>query len=325
MDARVFDFADARPGKAVLDANGCVALSRYVKRWLPNSFDLSASERAQNLAWGYGQLYNPEQSASDIIEQSPAWWSDYGKYVADRLQGFGVDPVRVRPCQSADCFVTNADVPKAMNNFAAFATGVQPYRMIGYAQLNLLDLLVDEAISPAGAKHWLPGAISWSGLPNTADGWKQYQAYPHAGMVQMLSSPVPGTDMNIPIDLASMGFEWPESSPYYQGDAMPRSTFDSAGVGWIVADDFTSRYGADSGALFTAANATPIPMTDSELAPIQVVGQPTIGEQQILAALAELTNVIKAMPGGPVPAFPTAAEIAQAVVGVEAAKLGASS
>lgn len=210
-----YDFADARPTQAQLKAGPALGVSRYVKKNLPNNFELSLQERNQYLSWGLGVCYNAEQTSTDIILQPTSYWHDYGQEVSALLQSWGTPTNQgINVAASADTPVIPANLPKAMNNFSAFAAAVKPYGMIGYAQTNILTLLNVEGISPPGSKHWLPGAISWSNYPNTSAGWASYMAFPLAGMVQMLGSNIAGTDMNYIVDIAHMGMHWPVGSPY---------------------------------------------------------------------------------------------------------------
>lgn len=236
------------PNRQAIKAAGGIAVARYVKRNLPNSFDLGSTERLNTLADGLGLLYNAEQNASDVLVQSTSWWMDYGKYTSDRLQAFGVrTDMGVNVPASADCQVSSADLSKAVNNLAAFAAGVEPFGMIGYGQISVLNLLTVEKISPVGSKHWLTASIGWS-MPGTGPGgshtsadWDAYMAWPHAGMVQMLGSNVAGTDMNYLLDPVAMGFEWPTSSPYYPKPDPPE---DEDMDKMIIAIDPTTNGGA---------------------------------------------------------------------------------
>lgn len=219
MTGIVVDFSAARPSRAQLVGAGVVGVCRYLKKDRPNSFDLEDGERANYLAWGIGILYNAEQNAGDLTTQPTSFFHDYGQEVAGRLAQWGA-PTSVNVPVSCDTGVAHGSkqLAQAMNNYSAFAAAVAPFGMIGYAQTDIIDLLVLEQISPIGAKHWLPSAIGWSPGYRNADGsydWARYLAYPHAGLVQRVgASPVPGTDLNTVVDVASMGFEWPAGSPY---------------------------------------------------------------------------------------------------------------
>lgn len=213
MTNYVYDFADARLTQAALAGGVAIGVARYLKKSLPNKYELSLDERNQYLSWNLGVLYNAEQTNTDIVLQPTSYFHDYGQQCAQLLQSWGVTSDK-NVALSADMQVTGTQMNTAINNYKAFASAVAPYGLIGYAQTSIIDLLVSEGISRPGAKHWLPGAISWSGYPNTSAGWNLYMKYPHAGMVQMLGSNIAGTDMNYLIDVQSMGFDWPAGNPY---------------------------------------------------------------------------------------------------------------
>lgn len=301
MTLTAYDSANP-PNRQTIKAKGGIAGSRYIKRNLPNSFDLGSTERLGWLADGLGLLYNAEQAANDVLVQSPAWWMDYGKYVSDRLQAFGVrTDIGVNVPASADCQVLSADLSKAVNNLAAFAVGVEPFGMVGYGQISVLNLLTVEKISPVGAKHWLTASLGWSGYPNTSAGWAAYMAWPHAGMVQMLGSNVPGTDMNYLLDPLAMGFEWPESSPYYPKEDSV-STFivhTTDGHYYVVDQDLHSRTTIADGQTVTTLTNTPgyvvpNPMwDDAEIANIPDV-------DAVPKAVAALTAAVQALSLGTV-------------------------
>lgn len=221
--AYVYDFAGARPTPEHLQAGEAAGVCRYIKKYLPNDYDLDKDERDGYLAQGLGVLYNAEQHAGDLTEQGPGYFRDYGKYVSDRLQSWGTPTNQgINVALSADSFVSDAALPGVIRNYVAFAQAVLPFGTTAYAQIQVIALLVAEGISPPGAKFWLPSAISWSGYDTDQASWDAYMAYPHAGLVQLYGNPlVPGTDMNVPIDLPAMGFHWPAGSPYAKEDDMP--------------------------------------------------------------------------------------------------------
>lgn len=106
------------------------------------------------------------------------------------------------------------------------------------------------------------------------------------------------------------------------GDDVTFLAFDSHGTGWVLAADFSSRYGVDSGGLYGFLKQQPgfveLAMSDAELAPVPIVGEPTAGESAILAALAALKT-----PAVVNVSAPTAQDVAHEVIAEEAAKLAA--
>lgn len=200
---------------------GGIGVARYLKKLLPNTYELTAAERTQILGADLGLLHNAEQKAGDLITQPTSYFTDYGKEVADLMQSRGVptdEDINVALSCDTGVAAGSKEFAQVINNYDAFAAALDVYGVIGYAQTQIIDFLIIEEISPPGAKHWLPAAIAWSGATyKNADGtwnWAKYLAYPNAGMVQRLSSLVPGIDMNTVIDVTAMGFEWPAGSPY---------------------------------------------------------------------------------------------------------------
>lgn len=340
MPLLVFDAADP-PNLASIKNAGGVGGARYIKKTLPNAYDLEPGERLNFLTAGLGLLYNAEQSANDVLVQSTQFFADYGKYVADRLQSFGVNPTGVNIPLSADCQVSDTALPKAMNNLAAFAANCAPFGMTGYGQMNVLQLLTEEGISPKGAKHWLTGSISWSkGYTNTPASWNEYIQFPYAGMVQLgpqavgwFKAPtIAECDTNILLDPTAMGFEWPESSPYAPREATPMEYIidDPAGGSWHTFDGgkegitpaLLTQLLADGVKHLTVNDTNKTDLTNY-LAALPTAGLASPGEAQIVNLLGELLAAIKAIPAS-TGAAPTAAQNADATADEIASRLGGS-
>lgn len=233
MTNYAYDFAPKNGvSQPALAAGVGVAVCRYLKKDLPNSYDMDKTERDKYFSWGLGVLYNAEQGATDLTTQSPQYFKNYGKMLSDKLQSWGVNP-RFNVPLSADGSISGTAMTTALNNYAAFASTIEPFGVVGYAQTQLIDKLLSSGISRPGSKHWLPGAISWSGLPNTSAGWAKYMAYPNAGICQMLGSNVAGTDMNYLLPGWNTMFDWPAGSPYAPAITTQEDDEDNM-FGWYV-------------------------------------------------------------------------------------------
>lgn len=315
LQGYVYDYADARPTQQQLSAGQSQGSSRYIKLILPNDYDLDSDERTKLMSWGEALLYNAEQNADDVTNKPPSYFASYGSYTRDRLLAFGVTPGRINVPLSADTGLSSKQIPGVMNNYSAFAAAVEPFGVVGYAQIDIIDLLHDEGISPPTAKHWLPGAIGWSGYDNTPDGWNAYITHPHAGLVQLgpdavgwwdgtrfrYDAPgaptVPGTDTNLAFDMAAAGFDFPPGHPYApKEDPMIDGflAFDThSSVGYHVVGGVKIPQNAVS---FTQLADAGVPRLD--LDPAALNGYPLAGalETEILQAIQAITS---GAPSGP--------------------------
>lgn len=317
----VFDAADPPNLTSVSNAGG-VGVGRYVKKNLPNEFELGTQERLDILSGGFGLLYNAEQSANDLTTQPTSYFHDYGQQVAALLTQVGA-PTLVDVPLSADTEVTAGTLAKVMNNYSAFAAAVEPYGCIGYAQTNVISLLVTEKISRPGRKHWLPGSIGWSpGYSNTKASWQQYILFPYAGLVQLgpqavgwFNAPtVAGCDTNLLLDAPSMGFEWPPGSPYApKGSGMPLFHVSDGEGHTFYTDGLTKQQivsgGAEGGAQ-AAIKAGQVIDGSAYFTPDQVLAMPTQGAVTVTIPPVEVTVppiVFPPFPAyQPVPATPEA-------------------
>lgn len=310
-----------------------VAVCRYLKHQLPNDYQLGDAERQAYLAKGFGVLYNAEQSAGDLTSKPASYFTDYGHQICAQLTAWKVPTDQgINVALSCDTGVAAGALSKIITNYIAFTDALGPWGVVGYAPTQVIDLLVVEKVSPAGAKHWLPGAISWSGLPNTPAGWKTYLAYPHAGLVQLgpqavgwLKAPaVAGTDTNIVLDPAAVGFHWPAGSAY-----LPQPPVKGEIDMFILPNvDTTGDGKADSACLY-AGPGSYRPLTQAEVAIYRASDVPygttdLISKAQhdswtadtpavlVAAARAQILAAIAAIPSG-AGSGPTLEEISGAV------------
>jgi len=101
-----------------------------------------------------------------------------------------------------------------------------------YGQGGLIDYLC--SWRRVAGKQWLAAPTSWPGYNPSS---------PNVAMVQLLQTPVPGTDQNRVLDPKALGAYWPDGSPYTPEDDVPLSDSDIQRIRQVVDDEIVKHLG----------------------------------------------------------------------------------
>ena len=199
------------PDQAMCAAKGGIAIVRYTPGPAP-VYDWKRTDKAEiALARNtnhLGALANYEQSAGQALTGGRGGGRTAATVAAKDMIAFGWP----QNGTLANAFSVDVNVPPdkypAVRDWYLGVFDVLPgYRYVPkiYSQGGLIAYLCANGPFPHDSKHWLAAPTSWPGYNPSSK---------NVAMVQLVGSPVPGTDQNKIIDPRAMGFWWPTGSPY---------------------------------------------------------------------------------------------------------------
>lgn len=206
--ASAFDLADAK-------RHGAILITGYIVGH-PGGMDPIDKHRVQQiLALGMGFLPNWERGAAYLVSCGYQGGVDAGKEAVVALEALGV-PHGTACAFSWDVWIDPAKYPACGVVADGIIAGLAgKYEFNCYAQGGLIAYL--RRTNRLKLKGWLSGSTSFPGFDS---------ASPHVGLVQLTSTPVPGTDRNVVTDPHSLGALWPDTSPYSEVDPLAGLTLD---------------------------------------------------------------------------------------------------
>lgn len=203
-----------RPDLASAKAKGGIAVNGY----LTGQYADTTTQPSQALAAGLGYVPTYEEGQSELVHASRAYGQAVGRkilaaFAAKRLPLDG--SVAVYP--SVDVNVPDASASSCNDAWLGIRDEVNgKVSLRAYAEGAVIDALARAGL--VDGPCWLAAPSSWPGF-NVHD--------IHVCAVQLVGSPVPGTDANhIITDPSQLGALWPEGSPY--GDSMTLTAAEAA-------------------------------------------------------------------------------------------------
>lgn len=203
MPLYCFDAAYA-PDLAKVKAAGGVAVNGY----LTGTYATSTTQPAAARAAGLGYVPTYEEAPNELVGASRAVGQNVGRKILAAFQRLGIPldgTVAVYP--SVDVYDgTPSDCNNAWWGIRDIIAGKISVRC--YAEGAVIDALTKAGL--LDGPGWLSASTGYPGY-NVND--------PNVCMVQLVGSPVSGTDANHLItDPSKLGAWWPDNSPYAGGD-----------------------------------------------------------------------------------------------------------
>lgn len=201
----MFDAAYA-PDLAAVAAHG-IAVNCYISGDYVNTTTQPAAAHAAGL--GVAMTY--EEGRAELVHATREQGRAVGRKILAALRAHGTpEGVGIAVYPSIDVAVVGADRPTACNDGFRGLRDVlgDRFSLRAYAEGAVIDALA--AAQLVDGPCWLAAPTSWPGYaPNDA----------HVGIVQLVGSPVPGTDHNkITKDPNALGFWWPDGSNYGEAE-----------------------------------------------------------------------------------------------------------
>jgi hypothetical protein len=202
----MFDAAYAPSFKAVKQ-NGGIAVNSYISgMYQDTTSDPAAARKA-----GLGVVMTYEEGRSELVHAGRGDGQAVARKILAALEREGVPldgSIAVYP--SVDVSVAAADAcDAAWRGLRDVLHGKVSVRYYGEGRVG--DHLFDAGL--LDGKYWLAAPSSWPGFDGTADTKR-------VCVVQLVGSPVHGTDQNVITDPHALGAWWPKGSPYAAAPAV---------------------------------------------------------------------------------------------------------
>jgi hypothetical protein len=227
MTVYMYDAA-FQPDLAKVKANGGVAISRYFvgpnptwawKRVTPAQV-IAAHTAGLGMVCNYEGTADPALTHANGQQSARDWLIDIHRCAVPAGRG-------IAGYFSIDVYTDPSRYPAAADYFAGINDIIVPAGYVPkvYSQGGLIDYLCSH--HRVRGKQWLAAPTSWPGYN---------PASPNVSMVQLVGTPVPGTDQNKILTVGEVDAYWPDGSPYAPEVDLPLSDADLTRIAQIVHD-----------------------------------------------------------------------------------------
>ena len=224
-----------QPDLTQVKAHGGIAICRYFVGDNPawQWKRVTPQQVSSTLTAGLGMVVNYEGTADPPLTRT------YGRETAHNAL------VDIRRCRvpagvgigcymSIDVNTSPARYPAARDYFDGVNDVLTPagYLTKVYSQGGLIDYLC--SWHRVAGKQWLAAPTSWPGYNSSS---------PNVAMVQLVGTPIAGTDQNVVRDPKALSAYWPAGSPYIPEVDVPLSDSDIQRIRQVVDDEIVKHLG----------------------------------------------------------------------------------